>query len=587
MRHPHVKAALCLAALVAAVYGKTFGHEFVSYDDVSYVSGNSNVLAGLTWEGLKYAFGFTDVSYWHPLPLLSHMADCELFGPKPGPHHLVSALFHLVNALLLYAALLRLTGSAGRSLLVAALFAVHPVNVESVAWVAERKNLISTLFWLLALVFYAGYAKRPSIPRYFCVFFAMMAGLLSKPAVMTLPFALLLLDYWPLGRFKGGPAPATRLVARPVGFLWLVAEKLPLMALSAGSVAITVLSAKKEAFGLSVGKGPDLILRLNNALVSYVRYLENAFWPQNLAFFYPFPESVPSVQAAFCAILLIGLGILFWSWRRKRPYMAVGYAWFLGVLAPMSGLVQSGMWPAMADRFAYLPYMGIFIATVWLGADLAAFNGRYERAGKIAAVFIVAALSACSFNQVSFWKNSKSLYERAINVTEDNFLAHVDLGLVFLDEGDPDSAIDHFSRSWAIRPDYDETAVNMGNAWYKKGDLNRAIFWYQKALTIRPLRVRTHLNMAAALLGLGRNGEAENVLKRVLEIEPNDPDAHYGSGLALARLGRLPEAVYQFRHAVACRPGFGEARNALEAAMSQMAAQAAQPSGEKPDSASF
>lgn len=524
-RARHLKAAVLLAILVALVYGRTLTHGFVSYDDSGYVKENPRVLAGLSWEGIRYAVSFTDVSYWQPLPLLSHMADCSLFGPDPGLHHMVSALLHLVNAFFLYLALGMLTGGFwGRSLLVAALFAVHPLNVESVAWIAERKNLLSTFFWLAAIIFYAAYAKRPSVSRYAAVFILMLLGLLSKPAVITLPAALLILDYWPLGRFPGGPG-------RVRGILKLLAEKLPLMALSAGSVLLTVLSTRKSVFGLSVETDSLLFLRIQNAIISSVRYIENAIWPEDLAFFYPFPSSVPMGRTMACAAILAALALAFWMARRKRPYLLMGYSWFLVTLSPMSGLIQSGMWPALADRFAYLPFIGLFVAAVWLGADLAASRPGARRAAGYAGVTVVCAFAAVAFVQAGHWKNSKTLYLHALSATGDNFLAHVNLGAVFLEENDSEKALFHSNRAWLLNPSLDEPAVNTANAWNRLGNPENAIFWYRRALSIKPGRVRTHLNLASTFLGLKRIDEAEKALLEALRLSPSDPEALYGMGL--------------------------------------------------------
>ena len=548
-RARHLKAAVILAILVALVYGRTLTHDFVSYDDSGYIKENPRVLAGLSWEGVKYAISFTEVSYWQPLPLLSHMADCSLFGPNPGLHHMVSALFHLVNAFFLYLALGMLTGGYwGRSLLVAALFAVHPLNVESVAWIAERKNLLSTFFWLAALIFYAAYAKRPSIIMYSGVFMAMLLGLLSKPAVITLPVVLLILDCWPLGRYPGGPGRTRRI-------LKLIAEKLPLMALSAGSVLLTVQSTRKSVFGLSVETDSALLIRIQNAIVSSVRYIENAIWPENLAFFYPFPSTVPISRTLACTAILAALAALFWGLRKKRPYLLAGYAWFLVTLSPMSGLIQSGMWPAMADRFAYLPLIGLFMAAVWLGADLAGSRPGARKAARYAGVAVVCAFAAAAFVQAGHWKNSKSLYLHALDATGDNFLAHVNLGAFFLEENDNEKALFHSNRAWLLNPSLDEPAVNTGNAWNRLENPENAIFWYRRALSIKPDRVRTHLNLASTLLGLKRIDEAEKELIEALRLAPSNPEANSGMGLVKKARGDAFSADQNIR--LPARPGGG------------------------------
>ncbi len=552
-----------LALLVAAVYGRTLKNGFVSFDDVGYVLGNPHVMAGLTWEGVRYAFGFTDASYWHPLPFLSHMADVSLFGLNPGLHHLASAFFHFVNACLFYLALLALTGKPGRSAAAAAIFAVHPVNVDSVAWIAERKNLLSTLFFLAAVLSYARYARKPSILRYLPVFLLMLLGLLSKPTVVTLPAALLLLDWWPLGRFKNGPPRAADGGSRPARLSLLLAEKIPLAALSAASAVLTIVSTRKAVFEASVSTGPPLLLRMENFVVSCARYLENAFWPRDLAFFHPYPSRVPAGQLAACAALLSIMLMVFYGLRKSRPYLIVGFLWFLAVLSPMSGIVQSGLWPAYADRFAYVPLLGIFTAVVWLAADFLQSFPRARKAPATLAALVILLLACAAFVQASCWKDSKTLYTHAITVTRNNFVAHTNLGIVLLDEGDVDGALAHCAAAFRMKPGFDELAVNLGNAWFRKGDLKRAAECYEKALEIRPGRVRTLLNLAAAENGLKNYPEMERAAAAALALAPSDPEVRYALGLALAAQGRFPEARFQLSEALRIAPSFTAAARTL------------------------
>jgi len=450
-----IAIALALAALVLAIYAPVRHFDFVQLDDPAYITENPHVLRGLTLDGVRWAFTTGHAANWHPLTWLSHMLDAELFGVAPGPHHLTSVLLHALNTLLLFGALLRMTGAVWRSAVVAALFGVHPLRVESVAWVAERKDVLSALFWLLTLRAYAGFAApaEPAAPRRgrrYALALALFAlGLMAKPMLVTLPFTLLLLDWWPLGRLgRTGAWP-------------LVREKIPFVALAAASSAVTLIVQERGGAVSAVSSEP-FALRLENAVVSLVAYLRDMLWPAGLTVIYPFPESVPAWQAAGACLVLGGISLAAWRLARSHPYVPVGWLWYLGTLLPVAGLVRVGL-QARADRYTYVPLIGIFIAVVWGGAELAARAGaRFPRrpalpaaAPALLAAASILALAAAARHQVGYWKDNVTLWTRATVLTlrVDEFEAHMSLGAALAAQGRSGEALRHFAEAVRLRPD--------------------------------------------------------------------------------------------------------------------------------------
>lgn len=433
MRSPLVLGA-ALALLTVLAFLPSLANGFVLLDDPLYVTGNPRVREGITQDGLAWALTANVANNWHPLTVLSHMLDVEIFGLPPAGHHLTSLLLHLASVLLLFEALRRMTGSAFRSALVAALFAVHPTRVESVAWVAERKDVLSGVFWMLALLAYAAWVRRPSVGRYLLVALAMALGLASKPMLVTLPCVLLLLDLWPLGRRRLGS---------------LVFEKLPLFALSATS---SVMTLRYQATSLAPLEALPWDLRLSNAVVSYAAYLGKAFLPRDLAVFYPFPMEIPAWKVAASAVLLALLtGLAAWKARRS-PWLLVGWLWFLGTLVPVIGLVQVGR-QAMADRYTYLPFIGLFLAVVWGVAELAERRRDVLRAVlTVSSVLAVLALAVMTRAQTRRWTDSVTLFQHALAVTEDNYLAHLGLAKALASQGDREGAAAQYRAALAIRP---------------------------------------------------------------------------------------------------------------------------------------
>lgn len=491
--------ALGLFALVAAVYANVGGLGFVNFDDPRYVTQNAHVRAGLTREGVAWAFTTMSVANWHPLTWLSHMVDVQLFGLDPGWHHWVSVLLHCCNAVLLFAALKAATGATWRSAVVAALFGVHPLHVESVAWISERKDMLSTLFWLAGTLAYVRYARQPGAGRFLPVAGAMALGLLAKPMVMTLPLVLLLLDVWPLGRVPAG-AP---LVA---SFRPLVREKLPLFALSATSAAFTFVAQRRGGAVnsldvLSVGT------RIENAVVSYASYLAKAFWPVNLAAVYPHPGLGPGGispwKVAGAVLLLAGItGVAVWQ-RKRRPYLLIGWLWYVVTLVPVIGFVQIGL-QGMADRYTYVPLVGIFIGLTWLAADLAG-EGRARRALAISAA--IAALVLCAGlarRQVGTWRDSFTLFEHALAVTEDNGMAWRNLGTAYVD-----------AHQYPV-----------------------AIAALRESLRLLPYDARTWMNLAIAQAAVGQFAESDEGFAKALRMNPNDPFVWFNLGIAEAMQGR-------------------------------------------------
>lgn len=500
---------LTLAALVWVIFGRTLRHNFVNYDDQNYVYQNPAITGGLKWQALRYAFTHIHAQNWHPLTTLSHMLDCQLFGLAPAGHHFTNVLLHSGAVLLLFAALRSLTGAAWRSAVVAAIFAVHPLRVESVAWIAERKDVLSGVFFMLTLLSYASYVREPSLRRYALVFVAYACGLLSKPMLVTMPFVLLLLDYWPLQRFIGKHVPGSRIV-------WL--EKIPLLLLAIGSVIATLL-AQHEYIG--VGEDLPLSARLTNAATSYVIYIGQMFWPTGLIPFYPHRETrIPvSEIAASIALLLAVSGVVIAS-RKSRPYLAVGWFWYLGMLVPVIGIVQVG-WQAHADRYTYLPQIGLCIGIVWLTSELATRLNLSRIILGSAAVSVVSALSAAAFVQTGYWRDSETLWRRTLAITPDNDVAQNNLGTQLLEAGKNDRAAELFTAALHLRPGNVPARVNLARIMLARGDTAAA------AAELRHVLDLESYTEAASLLGqlLVQQGDLSGALaswNAALATDPNN-----------------------------------------------------------------
>jgi protein O-mannosyl-transferase len=506
---------LLLLVATLVLYCPVHGHPFVNYDDSLYVTDNVQVQSGISWDTLTWAFTTFDVGTWHPLTWLSHALDCQLFQLNPAGHHDINLMLHAVNVVLLFWVLLRATGYAGRSFMVAALFALHPINVESVAWIAERKNPLSMLFFLLALAAYRWYVRGPQVGRYTVVALLYVLGLLAKPQVITFPFVLLLWDYWPLRRMVGSSQPAdsgtaTQSVFRPKKLSWLLLEKLPLFILSAGSAFMTM---KAQRVGADKVWYP-LSIRLETAVVSYALYVRDAFWPSRLAVFYPHPGNSLStwqVGAALLPLLVITSLVVD---RRRPRYLAMGWLWFLGTMVPMIGLEGVGYqgMQGMADRYAYLPFIGLFIMICWGASDWA--EQRQIAMAWLAgvSVAVLLALTIVSHRQIGYWSDSATLWSRALQVTNRNWLAENNLGKILMMQGRVEEGMSHFLKATEIYPADPVSNMNIGTYEQQRGNLAEAIERYKKTLSSShdaSLRFATLNNMGRAYQDLGDSARAQ------------------------------------------------------------------------------
>jgi tetratricopeptide (TPR) repeat protein len=537
---------LALAAIILAVFGQTAGFGFVNYDDNDYVYDNTVVAKGLTFKGVAWVFTHTDCGLYHPLTMLSLMGDYQLHGLQAGGYHFINVLLHTASVLLLFLILRQMTGALWRSAFVAAVFAIHPLRVESVAWVAERKDVLSAFFFMLTLGAYVRYVRKPdSLGRYLMVVVAFVLALLSKPTVVTLPFVLLLLDYWPLRRFEQ-PGKLSRLIL----------EKIPLVALSAGACVTTVLAARKWAFPNDHFSVP---WRLSNALVSCGIYLRQMVWPEGLAVPYPTPHgSLPPWEVAVAGALLAGLSAVAWRERRTRPWLLAGWLWYLGMLTPMIGIVQVGSF-THADRYTYLPQIGIYLALTWLVA-----GWRLSRAafGGLMAV-VLAMLMVCAWIQTTHWQDSEALWTHTLECTKGNVVAHFDLGVALDQEKMGDEAIAHFQKAQQIKPDYANACYGLGIALSQKGKVDEAIAQFQEALQIRPDYLEAHYNLGLALRQKGKVDEAIAQYQKALKINPDHPGAHNSLGGELLQEGKVDEAIAHFQKALQIKPDYASAHTNL------------------------
>jgi len=581
-----------LALVTAALYSPVLMHPFVNYDDGSYVVLNSHVNSGLRWQNIKWALTGVAVGMWHPVTWISHQLDCQLFGPNAGGHHATSLLLHILNVVLLFFLLSRVTGAIGRSGLVAALFALHPLNVQSVAWVAERKNLLCTLFFLLALGAYGWYAQKPEIKRYLAVMALFVLGLASKPMVITFPFVLLLLDFWPLQRVQGWGGPSTAFPVQQAPISKLVLEKLPLFALSCASGVMTVV-AQRSAEAIPSSSAWTLQWRLENSLYGYATYLWTALFPQGLAPFYP-AAYLTFGQMGLAAGVLVAVTVLVWKFHSGRPYLVSGYLWFLGTLVPVIGIIQVGA-QSRADRYAYIPLIGVFIAVVWLLSDLGDSKGIAVRSRIEAAAVVLAVLSVITWQQVAYWRSSADLWTHALQVTQSNFIAEANLGATLADMGQEDEAFKHFENAVRFRPDDALSLLNVGTGLVKRGRLQEASERFQTVIRISKDPDR----LASAYRGLGVVSDisgdritARKDFLRAMQLSPNSSADFYNLSLLesedgaeklsqevvlhptadnYVQLGRMLEAIRKFadaqqayQKALKLNPNLREAQQALQ-----------------------
>lgn len=563
-----MRAAICATLFLGTLllFARAIGNDFVNYDDPAYVTANAHVRAGLGLDGLRWAVSAGEASNWHPLTWMSHMLDATLFGQDPRGHHAMSVLWHALNAVLAFLALRRLTGAVWASASCAALFAWHPLRVESVAWVAERKDVLSGFFWFAALWLYAAYVERRRAgpgrtgvgTLYLATMAALALGLLAKPMLVTLPFVLLLLDVWPLRRVALCRPATTASTARalapallPAVETWfrVLVEKLPFLALAAASSFVTY---RVQEAGGSVSAELDLGARLANAVVAVARYLGKLFAPIDLAVLYPHPGTWPTPQM-LAALLLLGAvtTIAVWQWRR-RPWIGIGWCWFLGTLLPVAGLVQVGM-QSMADRYTYLPMLGAQLALLWT-LDDAIVRPRGRRALVAISGALLLGYSVGTWRQLGVWRDSFTLFDHALEVTRNNYLAHDNRGLHLYATGRPAEALEDYRQALAIKPDYVNANNNLGRALANQGRPAEAIPFLRKALQSQPGNVEVRNNLANALTDLGQLDEAHAHYDAILARNPAHASALNGSAVVLVRQNRLPEAKARLEQALLVAP---------------------------------
>ena len=574
-RHLGLWVVLILVWATLVVYWDVQNHEFINLDDNLYVTENKQVAEGVSWDGLLWAFTSRDRSYWHPLTWLSHMMDCQLYGLNSKGHHLNNLLFHLANAVLLFLVLKRMTGDLWPSAWVAAAFALHPLNVESVAWIASRKNVLSTFFWMLTLWAYVRYAKKPRALPYLMVLLFFALGLLAKPMLVTLPFVLLLLDLWPLARFRLLPSWAQATASRRDGgsgfpkqaTLRIIMEKLPLLLLSGASIWVSLGVAEKGGILLPERMVP-MGLRIQNALVSYVVYIRKTLWPHDLSVFVPYPASIPLWQSVAAGFFLIVITMLAVRNANRKPYVLVGWLWYMGSLLPVIGLVQQGLWPALADRFMYIPQVGLFILIAWSIAGLWVSSRLTKAVLRPAVAVLFLAMMIVTWVQVKCWRDSVTLFNHALEVTPYNFLGHMNVGTALAERHREAEAIDHFHKALDTgHPRPEQVHFNLGLSYAASGDKDQALWHYHTAARINPRYAEPYIALGTFWLEEKNFEESLRYSFRALEIAKDSAKAHNNVGVALLYQGKPEEAAGHFKEALRIDPGYIIAKKNWERAI--------------------
>lgn len=560
--HRKVVISIFLFLLVLTVFWPVQHHDFVNYDDNLYVQDNYRLAEGLTAKSLQWMLTATDGGLWHPVTWLSLFLDYRLYGPDPGGFHRTSMLIHALATALLFLVLSAMTGSLWKSALATALFGIHPLHVESVAWIAERKDVLCGLFWMLTMGAYLRYARKPRTGRYLLVCTLFLMGLASKVMIATLPFLLILMDFYPLRRVAGRGMPhAETSPWKRASLSALILEKMPLILLAVAASAAAVLSQGKAGALVPVDTyGIDA--RLANAIVSYGTYLVRTIWPMDLAVFYPLPAAWPVHAILSCGTLLVAISLGVLAGERRYPYLALGWLWYLGTLIPVIGLVHIGS-QAMADRYTYIPLIGVFIILVWGSADLAAALRLRRPLTLFLASVLVLAPAALSVRQVHVWQNDRTLFSQAIRAVPGNYLAYNNLGTTLRKEGDYEASIAAIRKALSIKPHYAIGYNNLGNTLMAKGDHKQAEAHYRKALEIQPDLVPAHSNLANSLIAAGKTEEALRHYRTALRMDPSFVDAHYNLGIALVKLGRIDEGLLHLEQSVSLQPNHSDAWNNL------------------------
>lgn len=550
-----------LGLTTLALYAPSLRHDFIQYDDQQYVTENLQVQAGLTIHGLIWAFG-CHASNWHPLTWLFHMLDCQFYGLNAAGHHLTNLLLHVCNTLVLFLVLSRMTGATWRSAFVAALFAWHPLHVESVAWVAERKDVLSALFWMLTLGSYLWYVTQPKPSRYTITLICFALGLMSKPMVVTLPFVLLLLDYWPLGRIskfspQAAAATETGTQIRPLPWNRVLLEKCPFLVLSAAGCILT-LSAQGQAESIVSTAGLPPAQRIVHAVISYGHYLFAAFVPRHLAVYYPYETGVPFVELAGVTLTILIITFFCLRQTRLQPYLLVGWLWYLGTLVPVIGLVQVGD-QAWADRYTYIPLIGLFIMVVWRVAELPFPKAVFCALGMV----ILAASASMTAVQLGYWRTTRTLFEHAARVTHNNYMAITMLGSLLAQEGKMNEAIAHYHTALRLKPTFPEAHFFLANALDEEGNLDAAIAEYRKALWFRPIAAQTRIFMGMALAKQKKYDEAVVQYNAALKLDPDSAIAQNNLARILHTQGQFNAAIEHYKAALNLNPKLAIAHNNL------------------------
>ncbi|HEX8521671.1 MAG TPA: tetratricopeptide repeat protein [Tepidisphaeraceae bacterium] len=531
--------SIVLAAITLIIYIRAATFSFISYDDPDYVSANAHVQRGITPGNIKWAFTTATAANWHPITWLSHMLDWHVFGADAGKHHLVSVLLHAINAVLMFWVWNRLTADPWRSAVVAALFAWHPLHVESVAWIAERKDVLSTFFMLLAILAYERFVRAHRWSCYGTVVCCFALGLMAKPMVITLPLLLILLDFWPL---------------RQTDWRRAVTQKIPLLLIALAAGAVTFLVQRAGGAVASIEKIP-ITLRLSNAIISYVRYLGKTLWPAKVAVFYPMPTAFPLWEVILALLFLIAMTLVAFTLRRSRPWLMIGWLWYLIMLLPVIGVIQVGE-QAMADRYTYVSLVGIFVMIAW------SIPAKAPLATSVASTVVLALLAAATTRQLGYWRNSETLFRHATQATENNWLAHNHLATALADERRLDEALESAQTAVAIHPSA-TTHFNLANLLRRAGNLPDACIYYERALQLNPQLTQARNNYGIALAQSAKLPQAEAQLRAAIQLKPDYADAWANLGLVLRDQGKLPAAQDALQRALAIDRQHPIARKAL------------------------
>ncbi|HQI80945.1 MAG TPA: tetratricopeptide repeat protein [Deltaproteobacteria bacterium] len=569
---------ILLCTSIVLVYAVVLTHGFINLDDDQYLLKNPHVMQGLTMQGIFWSFTSFYASNWHPLTWLSHMADVQFFGMRPGFHHAMNVILHALSAVVLFITLRLMTGATFRSAAVAALFALHPLHVESVAWIAERKDVLSTLLGMLTMLAYIRYVRRPAMSAYALMICCYILGLLAKPMLVTLPFVLLLMDFWPLRRMDPAAVPEkardgagrARSGKFAADLSRLVMEKVPLMVLAAASSVITLYAQGSGGSVVTVSRIP-ILARVANVLTSYATYLGKTLWPAGLSIFYPYPEVMNPVLVMVSAAVLAGITVFVFMRVRTMPYLAAGWLWYLGTLVPVIGIVQVGE-QAIADRYTYLPLVGVFIMVVWGVADLASRWPRMRGVLPWAFLAVLMLLMVSAHLQVRHWKNSETLFTHALAVTRNNHLAHNNLGSALLEaRGDIEGAVAQYRQAVAIRPYYLLGHYNLGIALFRMNRYEEALAEFQECIRINPAFQDAHAGAGNALFLMGNDEGAIRSFLAALQINRDRPDIWNNLGSAYLHRNSPMKAAVSFQEALRLNPGFGQAAENLEKARGSLA----------------